>query len=257
MNRKYLMVLSLITPLANAAINPISQGYDSRIQKVAYNPSNVINIYTRVGEASLIQLEKGEHLASKQLSGIGMGDAGAWGLQVRGNNIFLKPKVVHPDTNLLIVSDKNRTYSFDLKTARNKNQVSYVVKLTYPDNDKIRKSTKYIPCSNGRMNFKYYKWGDNSLSPQYMWDDGQFTCLKFTKNTELPVIYRYSNTNGESLVNYHMDNDVMVIHSVNDNYRLRLGNKVLGLKTDYLNPKGYIPNATSLPNTKRAVIDNE
>ncbi len=222
-------------------VTPKSQGYDKRITVVKYNSKDVINVRTRVGTATLIQLDKGETI-SQDFAGLGIGDAKAWGFSVRGNNIFLKPVAKKPDTNLTIVSDKGRTYSFELISRWNPH---YIVKMEY---EKPKKTSDYdlnIPCSDGDQNFKYLKWGDQELAPQYMWDDGRFTCLKFTKNAELPVAYQIAADGKESIINYHFSKDTMIIRSIASEYRLRLGERVLGLSSGDVEYSGFNEKATS------------
>ena len=254
-----LLITTLLSSYAIADVVPTSQGYDSKIQQVQYNPKNVIRISTKIGKATLIQLQNDESIMSKELSGLGMGDTDAWGLAIRGNNIFLKPKAENPDTNLLIVSDKNRTYSFDLITTKYNKNVSYVVKILYPQNKAVTNTQRQsvLPCSDGKMNFSYSKWGDNHLSPTYAWDDGRFTCFKFKTNTEQPVIYQIGSDGKETLVNSNMVNDILVVHGVANEFRLRLGKAVLGIKSFGLHPQGFNFKATTLKNEQRVVIDNE
>lgn len=258
MNKSLLFLTALISFNAVSAAIPKSQGFDSRVQEVPFNDKNVVRVSTAIGKATLIQLQNGETIMSKELSGVGMGDTEAWGLAIRGNNIFLKPKAENPDTNLLVVSDKNRTYSFDLVTARNPRQTSYIVKLIYPEIKKpIRHTRKQVPCSDGTMNFRYLKWGNNLISPQYVWDDGRFTCFKFKNNIELPVIYQKDSSGQETLINTHMVNDVLVAQGVANEFRLRLGESVLGIKPFVLSPQGFNYKGTTLKNEKREVIDHE
>lgn len=238
---KILFIVLLFSLPCVAQIIPETQGFDDRVSSVKYSPKDVIRIATKVGSTTLIQLEIGESITLNN-SGLGIGDAKAWGFSVRGNNIFLKPIAKKPDTNLTIVSDKNRTYSFDLVSRW---KPLYIVKIEY---DKPKNADDYslsIPCSDGAQNFNYVKWGDNKISPQYMWDDGRFTCLKFTENSELPVAYQIASDGKESLVNYHIFQDTMVIRSIASEYRLRLGTSVLGLSSPDVKSSGYNHKGTS------------
>ncbi len=233
-----------------AKVTPKTEGYDKRIATVQYNPKDVIVIHTKMGTTTLIQLDENETISQSD-SGLGIGDAKAWGFSVRGNNIFLKPTAKNPDTNLTIVSDKGRTYSFDLVTRW---RPHYIVKLEYKKPKTASDYALKIPCSDGAQNFDYLKWGDAELAPQYMWDDGRFTCLKFTENAELPVAYQIGSDGKESLINYHFNQDTMVIRSVANEYRLRLGERVLGLSSDRVKYSGYNHKATS-NKAKRGIKD--
>lgn len=227
---------------ANAALIPEKENADSRVTVVKYSPDNVIRVRTKTGISTLIQLGKGEHFISGT-SGMGMGDTKAWGVSIKGNNIFLKPTAKNPDTNLLIVSNKGRTYSFDLVTS---NHPHYVVKIQYEKPKTAKTYQREVPCSDGKMNFRYGKWGDNELAPAYMWDDGRFTCLKFPHHGELPVAYQIGTDGTESLVNYTVKKDTMIIHSVSKEFRLRLGKQVLGLRSENTISSGYNDKATSV-----------
>lgn len=251
------LICAFFYTCANAAVLPKSQGYDSRITLVKHNPSDVVRVRTRTGKATLIQLEKGETILD-EISGIGMGDAAAWGFNVRGNSIFLKPTARNPDTNLLIVTDKHRTYSFDLVSSK---YPHYIVKMQY-DKPKVSKKDELIvasqvkarvPCTTQEPNFDYLKWGDTTLSPQYAWDDGRFLCLKFTENKELPVVFQVGDDGEEQMVNYHIEKDTVVLHSLASEYRLRLGKLVLGIKSENIQHAGYNERATTV-DAKREVI---
>lgn len=62
---------------------------------------HILTVKTRVGVATLIQLDDSESLNVNGL--IGMGDAEAWKVSVKGHHILLKPTAAWPDTNLTIL----------------------------------------------------------------------------------------------------------------------------------------------------------
>lgn len=247
---KKLILISLLFVLStHAALIPKKENADSRITVIKYSPDDVIRVRIAVGITTLIQFEEGERF-NIDTAGVGIGDAEAWTADLKGNNIFLKPKADKPDTNLTMVSNKGRVYSFELVTSI---YPHFIVKLQY---DSVKKSKNKkenvieIPCTDGEINFNYGKWGDDDLSPDYMWDDGRFTCLKFTKNSELPVVYQVGSDGSESLVNYSMKKDTLIIHSLSKEFRLRLGNQVLGLRSEEAISNGYNGKASSI-NAKR------
>jgi type IV secretion system protein VirB9 len=83
-----------------------------------------------------------------------------------------------------------------------------------------------------------------------MWDDGRFTCLKFSHSAEIPVVYQMSEDGTESLVNYSFNKDTLIIHSVSKEFRLRLGKSVLGLRSENTLFSGFNQKGTSI-NAKR------
>ena len=243
--KKILFAVSLIVPFSiNASVIPTSKGFDPRIAGVEYNPFNVVVVKTQVGVNTLIQLEEGETINSNQ-SGIAMGDAQAWGFNVKGNNVFFKPTAKNPSTNLTIVSDLGRTYSFYLTSSKSP---YYIINMDY---EKVKSAKDYknksYPCSdNGNINVQYVMWGDETLAPSYMWDDGRFTCLKFSENLQLPVIYKVSADGDEAIVNYHLEEDTIVLHDISNEFRARLGGRVLGLKSELTQYAGFNKKATTI-----------
>ncbi len=244
-----LWLLSLWGLSAHAAIYPIPQQYDYRITRAAYNPENVIKIRTQIGTATLIQFEEGEEIPEE--NGLGIGDAQAWGLFVNKNHLFLKPTTdVEPDTNLTVVTTKGRTYSFWLELS---DFPHFIVKMAYqaPKTASQYQTASGVPCYDGQVNFNYQMWGDKALAPKYAWDDGRFTCLKFTSK-ELPVAYQVADDGSESLINYHLQQDTMILQGTAREFRLRLGKQVLGLSSDDVQPQEYNDKASSI-RAKRTV----
>ena len=229
-----------------AALIPEKENADNRITVIKYSPDDVIRVRIKTGVQTLIQFEKGETF-TPATAGVGIGDIDAWAVDLKGNNIFLKPRAKSPDTNLTMVSSKGRVYSFDLVTS---NFPHYVVKLQYEKVKTAKDFTREVPCYDGSVNFRYGKWGDDDLAPTYMWDDGRFTCLKFPTHAELPVAYQVGTDGSESLVNYSIKKDTMIIHSVSKEFRLRLGKQVLGLRSENTLSSGYNDKASSV-NAKR------
>lgn len=250
----YLLLAAYMLP-ATAAVYPERTTYDNRIRYVQYNPDDVVVVKIKLGLATVIQLEPGEHLNSPE-SALAIGDKEAWTVAVRENNIIIKPTSEFPQTNINIVSNK-RTYSFDLIETKNAQDVSFYVRFKYPKKETIV-SKPLAPCSDGKRNYLYFKYGDNSLSPSQVWDDGKFTCFQFPNNQPLPAIYKYAAGSelGEALINFNVVNDVVVVQTTSDEFRLRLADKVLGIKTDNL--KGILFNSNrTATGQKRSVIKNE
>ncbi|WP_412497219.1 TrbG/VirB9 family P-type conjugative transfer protein [Vibrio fluvialis] len=237
-----LLFLLLQSSLVYSAILPTPLPDDYRITEVKYNPNNVIKVRTAIGVNTLIQLEDGETILTPS-AGMGMGDIEAWGIDFKMNNLFLKPIADNPDSNLNIVTSKHRTYSFLLELS---DYPHFIVRMSYDKPKSSKDFDNRIPCSDGSMNFSYVKWGDQSLSPEYMWDDGRFTCLKFSNKNELPVAYQIASDGTESLINYHVQKDTMILQGISKEFRLRLGKQVLGLKSDDVLSSGYNDKASSV-----------
>lgn len=254
---------ALASSIACAAVVPKGTEFDKRIQYVMYNPDDVVVIKTRAGNSTLIQLEEGEYAIDLPTGGLSIGDKGAWVIGVRGHNIFLKPAGPFPNTNINLVTNK-RTYAISLVETDEITQAAWQVRFRYPsepvplneDGTPVTEAPKTEPrkepCSDGAKNLNYFKYGDNTLSPTEVWDDGRFTCFRFPTSKSLPAIYRYSPDTElkESLVNFNIVEDVVVVHEVAEEFRLRIGNKVLGIKTDSLRDAPYNHKKTSTGETR-------
>lgn len=245
-----------------SAVLPAPSNYDRRIQTVVYNPDDVVRIKTKVGISTLIQLEQGEQANDPNNGGFGIGDSNAWKIAIRGNNIFIKPTEKNPNTNVTLVTNK-RTYIFSLELTNA--TPSYMVRFVYPKPKEKPKLPNYLlaqqnkPCNDsfGYKNYRYMKWGDNIIAPYEAWDDGRFTCFRFSGSVELPVIYKKLSDGTEVLTNSHLEGDVVVVHEVTKEYRFRLGEKVLGVKSS-INPASFFNyKGTSTKNEREIKGNNQ
>ncbi|WP_339332208.1 TrbG/VirB9 family P-type conjugative transfer protein [Aeromonas caviae] len=223
------LAFSLLPSSAYSATAGAGSSFDSRIQRVEYNPDDVIKVMVRKGTASVVQFAQDE-----KITGVGLGDPEAWNVSVIKNLIFFRPTVDdNPDTNVAIVTNK-RNYSFDLIST--KKIPTYMLRFSYPkpeNKNLLAARAKNIPCSDGgTVNGVYEARGDMSISPYQVWDDGRFTCLRWKNTKDLPIAYRVNSEGGEFLVNTHMENNTMVIHEIAPSFILRLGNSVLELRTN-------------------------
>lgn len=249
--KKTLMLAGLLSGIifvpANAAQTPRSAGYDNRVQYVNHNPDNVVHIRTKVGVATLIQLQEGETVLkdSDGTSGLGMGFGKAWGLSIRGNNLFLKPTAPNPDTNLLITTNKKRTYIFQISLAKGKAVPTYVLRFNYPgearykrqlQNEREMEAAAILRASNSKKrraadyNRNYWGRGDKDLAPTEMFDDGRFTYFRYDNAKALPAVFKVNPDGSEAAVNTHTEGDTLVVHETSKKFVLRSGRSVLGVE---------------------------
>lgn len=239
------MMTAFILPvsLTYAEYTPCGLTTDARVQTAVYSPDQVYHIYGQVGRVSLVQLEADERLEGDHAA-LGLGDAEAWKVAVRGNNIIFKPTVTKPQTNMVITTNK-RTYLFTLSLTGNKNQKpTYALRFSYPDSQSAAQAAERVknqkalevlsanqqPKSSWKVeNRHYYARGDKALVPAATWDDGRFTYLKFQNARDLPTVYKVMADGTETLVNTHIDHDTLVIHETAERFVLRLGKSVLGI----------------------------
>lgn len=261
----------LLTPVVTlAASTPQGTAYDVRVKTVTYNQDDIVTVHVRKGTSTLIQLQPGERVQSSE-GGLGIGDSDAWTIGVRGNNIFLKPKAVSPDTNITLVTDR-RTYAFALRSVSRDASAAYIVRFRYPDvearerekalvAEKVKSKQQRLACTNlpdpSAPNISYQMWGSTSLAPSAMWDDGQTTCLRYPHSTDLPAIYRVTGDGSEQLTNMSVHGDIVMIHGVSREYRLRDGTQVLGIKTDNITVSPFNARNTTSPDLTREVKSHD
>lgn len=278
-------MIAFVLPLSavQAAAIPQPSALDGRIQTAEYSPDNVFHIRAQVGRAVLVQLEHDEKLEGEQAA-LGMGDAQAWNLSVKGNNILFKPTAKAPTTNMLIVTNK-RTYALQLslvggkvcvKTTQRNNKTictkkvyqkpTYILRFTYPDTaqklaqQQHRKMSEALALmrvngsSANKVNHQYWGKGDKDIAPTSAYDDGRFTYFVFDNAKELPTIYKVSADGSEALVNSHVDGNAVVVHETAKNFVLRLGDAVLGIENRAFDADGkFNKSGTSTSNSVRLI----
>lgn len=228
--------------VAHAEQHPKVIGDDSRVQLFDYDPNTVYVINARLGYSSLIQLGEGEEIDEN--SGLGMGDAKAWSVGVKGRNIFFKPVTDNAETNIVLVTNK-RTYAFQLNTIgeNSKARQTYIARFVYPaepvkpveppkPNMPLSLQIAYTDVNGNQLfmdsdiNTKYYYRGDMSIKPTNAWDNGRFTYLRFNNAKDLPAVYRLLPDKTEAIINSHVEDDTLVIQEIGVDYRLRFGEAV-------------------------------
>ena len=249
------VLAAALSASASAAVVPTASVKDSRIQTVMYSPNDVVHVRARIGNAVLVQLEDDERLNGDETAALGMGDASAWKLSVKGNNIIFKPAAASPDTNMIITTNKKRTYVFDLSTSASKGKkaqaTTYVLRFIYPDTaaykaraeaEKQARALEQLRLAgqgpNAKHNYDYWGTGDKALAPTAAYDNGRFTYFSFDNGRELPLIYKVMDDGTEALLNSHVDGDTVVVHETAKRYVLRLGKSVLGLENRGYNENG-------------------
>lgn len=264
--KKWLLILPfLIAGHVHAEVNP-TYGNDKRIQYFKYTPNDVFVINAKVGYSSLIQFEDDEIIHDD--GALGMGNANAWSLGVKGNNIIFKPVQEMPDTNMIVVTNK-RTYAFELNT--DKHNTTYVARFNYPK-DKIVSSDKNESKNlklraldikdskndkavfiDSRINTHYFMRGHREIAPTSVWDNNLFTYLKYDNANDLPAIYKVLPDGTEALVNTHIEDNILVVHEVSNTLRLRLGKSVLDLQNANKQPTTFNVAGTSEDDLIRTV----
>ena len=257
----FLLSALLSGPFARAETIPVRGQVDARVRSAAYNPDQIYKLYGFVGYAVELIFDDGERFA-----GTGGGDLEGVTVDAHGSSVLLKPRAAIVFTNLVVFTDR-RAYRFDYTVAArapNKltDEVMYAVRFTYPpvrtasgedSQAKVERDLAAADAARPR-NRDYWYCGNRALQPVATSDDGVHTRITFGDRSEIPAIFVRNEDGAESLLNFSMDADDVVIHRVASRFVLRRG-KLTGCIVN----KGYegaglrLDSGTTSPQVERDV----
>lgn len=222
---------------------------DARIRFLAYNEFQVYKLVAHYGYTVTIEFGPDEVIET-----VSAGDTIAWQIVPASRRLFIKPMERDAHTNMVVVTTKY-TYNFDLDAVEPKEGPTvqtYLVKFRYADaigvvstgaaagNVKaagIASPTRGLigaPRSPSDFNFDYRLKGDKEIMPTFVFDDGVFTYFQFAdkRNQALPAIFLVDKDGNESVVNYRMEGEYMVVERIGKTYTLRGGESVVCVKNN-------------------------
>lgn len=236
--KKILFIITLFilaTSKTFAVQMPRSLGREKRFKTYVYNPNDVYRYVGYYLNQTYIEFEEGETLQT-----ISMGDPTPWLTSVLGNKLFLKPVGSYPQTTMTIFSNK-RTYYFELDAMEpdnvDENDIPFFIKFVYPSSDdknivkfnvKERRDDYPDLTDLSKYNFNYEFAGTPSIAPIKVFDDGIFTYMEFkTNNAEIPAIFAVNDQGYETLVNFRVVEEYVVIEQVAGQFTLRSGGDIV------------------------------
>ncbi|MGN7618722.1 MAG: P-type conjugative transfer protein VirB9 [Ehrlichia sp.] len=232
-------LLSSTTCFAKQEVRSIAQ--DNHIKVITYNPHAIHKYVGFYGYQSSILFEEGEAIDT-----ISMGDSTGWQLMPKGNRLFIKPVADRANTNATIITNK-RVYYFELfaeeANGLDDPRLAYEVRFVYSstesfptgDNPDMVLSINQpaIPdltdseVAKKGLNFDYlvsHNRGSQRIVPLKIFDDNQFTYMQFPHiNADLPSIFTVDSEGYESLINFRVSGDYIIIERVSDVFTLRYG----------------------------------
>jgi type IV secretion system protein VirB9 len=239
---------------------------DSRVRQVVYRQDQVVRIVAQRGFATHIALDPAEHILV-----VAPGDRDGWQVVAyRGDHdVYLKPQLAAHDTNLEIRTDRH-SYSFDLivlplKARFGNDDEMYRITFVYPDAQAaqtkaaddaalVRERLARSPVVHNSAYSMQVMPHSADIAPSAAWDDGRFTYIRIPDNRRIPAIFRVADNDSESVVDRHMEEDVIVVHEVARRFVLRLGDEVVGLWNDAFDVDGVPPaNGTTVNGVKRVL----
>ena len=243
----------LVALLVAGAIPQAALAGDPRIRQTAYDPQRVTTLQGCPGFQTTVAFAPGERIEN-----VALGDAALWQAtpNKRADLLFLKPAVRHGRTNMMVVTDRRR-YAFDLnaedEAACRAGRITYELRFAYPaDPAPALAATPEaaapppappppadaeLPPPAGR-NTAYTYTGTAANVPVRVFDDGQATYLRWADGAAAPAIYALGPDRSETLVNFAVKGDYVVVDGVAPAYVLRRGAAVAVLYNDaYQQPK--------------------
>ena len=214
------LVLLLTLVIAHAESLPRGSSTDARVKLLVYSANQVYKLVAYYGYQIDIQIDDGEAIKT-----IAAGDSVAWQIVGAGQHIFIKPMANQARTNLSVVTNK-RTYIFDLsaRMPSDHGDIAYLVRFRYPETGVLASLVASAAGKDGpSFNLDYKLAGSKNVEPLHVFDDGQFTYFQFDPTKELPAIFVVGADGKESIVNYRMEGQYVVVERLGDFYTLRNG----------------------------------
>ncbi len=224
---------------------PQSDPADPRIRFFVYRPKEVYIFTGHYRYQSAINFEKNESITN-----ILMGDSTGWSIVPAVNKIFLKPVDRDATTNMTIITNK-RTYLFELYAEEAEGirdeEISLAIDFRYVDTsdgaiiggtsvdagivnfgDTAQEEIGFLEQNQrNKLNYNYTLSGHKFNAPSKIFDDGTFTYMQFAdRNAEIPAIYDIGYDGVETIVNYRVEGDYIVVERVASQYTLRNGEYV-------------------------------
>jgi len=254
--RALLLLLAASGSWTMAAVLPQPQGPDPRIRAAGYDAGQVYSLHGVVGYQIDIQFDRDESFV-----GLAAGDIEGLSFVAQGSHLFLKPRAASVQTNLTVITS-SRQYQFEYQadlpgSAAARRDVMYVVRFTYPPRPAVPAQLsldhQFTAGAAARSrNLDYWACGSDDLRPRAAWDDGVQTHLDFGPRAEMPAIFVRNDDGSESLLNFSVEGEEVVIHRIAHRLVLRRG----ALTACILN-KGYggsgerLPSGTVAPQIER------
>jgi len=214
---------------AQAESYPEGVSADKRIKLVTYDPNNVVVIAGKYGYQTQVVFAPNETVQN-----VSVGDSLAWQLVPVGNNLFVKP-VAQSKTNMTVLTSGN-SYNFQIDSTNPNITPTYKVQFVYAAGgyDQNGLSNVVGEFNPDKLNWKYTFTGDRYLAPVAAFDNGTFTYFKFNKAamSQEPAIFIVDKGQHETLVNYHIQGEYLVVNTVAPQFTLRSGKYVTSIYND-------------------------
>jgi type IV secretion system protein VirB9 len=229
--------LAITAAYAESIVTVESQ--EHRIKSLLFVPDQVIRLRAWVGYHIDLEFEPGESFRT-----LGGGDLAGLTYGAFENHLVLKPRAPTVRTNLTVITNK-RTYVIDYAVLAGRpdpmnDELVYSLRFNYPPlltpapDEQVAGKLASDPVARFQ-NHGYWYCGSPALQPVAASDDGVHTRLRFAPSAEIPAIFAKADDGTESLLNYSVEDQDIVIHRLARHFILRRG-QLVGCITN----KGFI-----------------
>lgn len=221
------VIFLLVSITAQAELYPRGLSADSRVKVVMYDPNNVVLIRGKYGFQTDVVFAPNETVQN-----VSIGDSMAWQAVPVHNNLFIKP-VASSKTNMTVLTNVN-SYNFLLDSTNPNITPTYKLQFIYPNGgyDQTGNTNALSTFDPDKLNWKYSFTGSREILPSAAFDNGQFTYFKFKKGQKIPAIFVVDRGRKETLINYHMEGDYVVVNTTASQFTLRDGGYVTCVYND-------------------------
>lgn len=204
-------------------------GHDSRFKLFPFLENGVYEVIALFDNTTYIEFEEGEIVGS-----ITNPKEEYWQFAPKENRLFFRPIASDADTQITVMTNK-RIYFFEMYAKEPDgnfdDDYTFYYQFSYPSAEEQKTIRRYsksilpnIDLNPEQYNFNYTITGQPSLYPLKIFDDGEFTYFEFRdKGGVLPAIFTVDTGNYESLVNFRMIGNYLVIEAISPRFTLRNG----------------------------------
>jgi type IV secretion system protein VirB9 len=200
----FAMLLGIATP-GVAQVVPTPGRGDPRLQTVAYDPDQVVQLQVASGYALMVSFAPGERIET-----IAIGDAAAWQATAnkRGDYLFVKNLSASSTTNLNVVTDA-RVYAFELQPGGYAAVQPFALRFTYGATDPGIARVVLVPEA-----YRYRLGGAKALRPGTIESRDGNLVLGWPEGVTLPAVFRIDEDGQESLVNGEPQNGGLIVEGM-------------------------------------------
>jgi type IV secretion system protein VirB9 len=198
---------------------------DTRLRSVPYSSDQIYRLRGYAGYQIDLEFERDERFV-----GLASGDVEGLAFEAQDNHLFIKPKAINVHTNVTVLTSR-RSYHFDYDvapahTVGDAKDAIYALRFEYPAPPPPTTATPAdapLSLPSKPRNTNYWFCGSATLQPLEAWDDAVHTYLRFDPRGELPAVFVRNDDGTESLLNFSVEHDEVVIHRIAKQLIVRRG----------------------------------